>query len=59
MTAVERRELFGELKLRVRDTCRLGDPVPAVAPEVALLVVDLVVALEDAIAELEELEASP
>ena len=56
MSASEHRQQLGELLDRVKHTCRLGDPMPAVSTDVAELVVDLVIELERCVGELEQLE---
>lgn len=56
MSGSERRQQLDELLDRVKHTCRLGDPMPAVSHDVAELVVDLVIELERCVVELEQLE---
>lgn len=52
----EHRRQLDELLDRVKHTCRLGDPIPAVSHDVAELGVDLVIELGRCVVELEQLE---
>lgn len=56
MSGSEHREQLDGLLDRVKHTCRLGDPMPAVSHDVAELVVDLVIELERCVVELEQIE---
>lgn len=57
MSSAERHARRLELLARVKRTTRLGDPVPAVSPEVADVLVELLLEYANLVDELDELEA--